>query len=373
MKRILIVAGDPSGDLVASQLVKSLKKLEPELTVVGVGGDHIAKVSDQFLANIVKRHTLGFAISPRTILYFRNILNNVIISELKKNPPDAVIPVDFYGFNSCVAKAAKKHGSKVFYYASPQFWASRPNRAERLRSSVDLFLCLFPFELDFYKKRNIPAKFVGHPILDYLPTSDPDQPLRVEPTIGLLPGSRPSEIKRHLPVIVEACDKIASVYPGTRFLVFTVPNVPRDLYNDILGVSRPSRCLIELIQDENYRWRSQLDLAISASGMETLENALLGIPMVVMYKTNWITYAVARALIQIPHLAMPNLLAGKKIVPEFIQWEATANNIALPILHWMKDPTSRKALRKELLLLRNQFGGGGASERAARAILEKVA
>lgn len=341
--------------------------------MVGVGGSNLEKVSDKFLANIVKRHALGFAISPKTIMYFRSILNDIIIPEIKQNPPDAVIPVDFYGFNSRVAEAAKKLGRRVFYYATPQFWATRAYRADKMRPFVDLFLCLFPFELDFYRKRNIPAQFVGHPILDHLPLMDADQALRIEPNVGLLPGSRPGEIRRHFPVMVEACDKIAAVCPGTRFLVFTVPNVPRELYHEILGADKPSRCLIELIQDENYAWRSQLDLAMTASGMETLENALLGIPMVIMYKTNWITYFVARAIIQIPFLGMPNLLAGRQIVPEFIQWEATGDNIALPILQWMKDPSARKALRRELLSLRDKFGGGGASDRAARAILEKVA
>ncbi len=373
MKRVLIVAGDPSGDLVASQLVTSLKELQPDLFVVGVGGSRLEKVSDRFLENIVRKHALGFAISPKTILYFRHVLNEVIVPEIEQNSPDVVIPVDFYGFNSRVAKAAKNLGTKVFYYASPQFWASRSYRANQLRPFVDLFLCLFPFELEFYKKRNIPAQFVGHPILDVLPQMDANQPLRVESVIGLLPGSRPGEIKRHLPVMVDACDKIASACPGTRFVLFTVPNVSRELYHDILGVAKPSRCLIELIQDENYNWRSQLDLAITASGMETLENALLGIPMVVMYKTNWVTYCIARAIIQIPYLAMPNLLAGRRIVPEFIQWDATGDNIALPILEWMKDPKARLALRRELLSLREKFGGNGASDRAARAILEKVA
>lgn len=373
MKRVLIVAGDPSGDLVASQLVESLKRLQPGLFVVGVGGARLEKASDKFLVNIVKRHALGFAISPKTIFYFRHILNDVIMKEMKENPPDAVIPVDFYGFNSRVAKAAKKLGRRVFYYASPQFWATRPYRADNLRSSVDLFLCLFPFELDFYRKKNIPAQFVGHPLLDFLPEIKMERPLRVESMIGLLPGSRPGEIKRHLPVMVEACDKIASLCPGVRFVMFTVPNVPRELYHEILSEAKPTRCLIELIQDEGYAWRSQLDLAITASGMETLENALLGIPMVIMYKTNWITYCVARAIIRIPHLGMPNLLAGRKIVPEFIQHEATPDNIALPILQWLKDPKARQLLRNELIGLREKFGGNGASDRAARAILEKVA
>lgn len=373
MKNILIVAGDPSGDIIASHLVASLKKLSPGLNVTGVGGHHLKKASDRFLENIVSQHALGFAISPKKILFFRRILNHVIIPELNSNPPDAVIPVDFYGFNSLVARAAKNRGHRVFYYATPQFWASRPGRADRLRPYVDLFLCLFPFETDFYRKKDMPAQFVGHPILDFIPTMPAEKPARIEPVIGLLPGSRPEEIRRHLPIMTEACKKIASQVKGVRFLLFTVPHVSRDYYHQILNNVNPSECLIELIQDEAYQWRSQLDLAMTASGMETLENALLGIPMVVMYKTNWPTYFIAKAMICIPYLAMPNLLAGRQIVPEYVQGKATAQNIATPLLEWIRNPQKRNEIRRELLALRAKFGELGASDRAARAILDKVA
>lgn len=373
MKRILITAGDPSGDIIAAHLVVALKKMDPKLYVVGLGGDKLEKVSNRFLGNIVKQHALGFFISPKKIMHFRNILNNVIASELHDNPPDAVIPVDFYGFNSRVAKAAKKMGTKVFYYASPQFWASRPGRAERLRKVVDMFLCLFPFEVDFYRKKNLPAQFVGHPILDFIPPVPQEPAMHVEPIIGLLPGSRPDEIRRHLPIMTQVCEKIAKEAPGARFLLFMVPHLSKEFYHKILNRVNPSHCLIELIQDEEYIWRSQLDISISASGMETLENALLGIPMVVIYKTNWVTYFVARALICIPHIAMPNLLAGRQLVPEYIQAAATSENIFKSMITWIKNPQERKTLRKELLALREKFGGGGASDRAAKVILDKVA
>jgi len=372
MKRVFIIAGDPSGDLIASQLIESMRRLQPGLEVVGLGGAHLRKCSDRFLGNIVEQHALGFAISPKQILYFRKILTDVIVPELKKNPPDVVVPVDFYGFNSRVAMVAKELGHRVFYYASPQFWASRPGRADRLRKSVDLFLCLFPFEEDFYKKRQLPARFVGHPLLDSLPPIDEEGPQKVEPSIGLLPGSRPEEIRRHLPVMADACRLIAKAVPGCRFVIFAVPHVPRDLYHSILS-GHKSTVMMDIIQDEDYQWRSQMDLALTASGMETLENALLGIPMVVMYKTNWITYLIARMLIRIRYLAMPNLLADREVVPEFIQWKATADAIAKPIIHWLKNPKERRELRRTLLSLRGKFGGNGASERAARAILEKVA
>jgi lipid-A-disaccharide synthase len=214
---------------------------------------------------------------------------------------------------------------------------------------------------------------VGHPLLDTLPPAE-ERPLRVETVVGLLPGSRRDEIRRHLPVIVEACNRIAEAAPGTRFIVFTVRHVPRQVYQDILaGTGKKSKCLIELVQDEHYAWRSQIDLAITASGMETLENALLGVPMVVMYKTSWLFYCAARMVIRIPHIGMPNVLSGKLLVPEFIQWKATPERIAAPIIEWIKNPEERKRVRRELLDLRKQFGENGASERAARVILEKVA
>lgn len=375
MKRVLIVAGDPSGDLIASQLIRSLKKLRPDLEVAGVGGMNIQKVSDRFLKNIVRQHALGFAISPRKILHFRRVLNKIITPELKTQRYDAVIPVDFYGFNCRVAKTAKNLGCKVFYYVSPQFWASRSGRADKLRKAVDLFLCLFPFEIDFYRKKGLPASFVGHPILDSIPEGNGsgDSPPKVESLIGLLPGSRPEEIKRHLPVMIEACERLHEEGIPFRAVLFVVSHVPREFYHALLSRYHKSRFLIDLIQDEQYAWRAQLDLAITASGMETLENTLLGIPMVIMYKTNWVTYYVAKSLIRIPFLGMPNLLAGREVVPEFIQSRATAENVSKPLMEWISSPDKRRTLRSQLLGLRKKFGEGGASDRAAKVIVENVA
>jgi lipid-A-disaccharide synthase len=375
MKKVLIVAGDPSGDLIASRLVEAMKKLQPDLSVTGCGGSHLERVSDRFLCNLVQEHTFGFAISPGKIFRFHQILKKIIEPELRNNPPDAVIPVDFYGFNCRVARLAKKMGRRVFYYVSPQFWASRPGRAERLRSFVDLFLCLFPFETEFYRKRNIPATFVGHPLLDSVPamTSELVPSPRVEANIGLLPGSRPEEIIRHLPVMMKACHLIHEAYPPTRFVLFTVPHVSRDLYKSLITEHKNSRLLVDLVQDEDYRWRCQIDLAITASGMETFENTLLGIPMVVMYKMSWFNYRVAKMLVRTPYVALPNILSKEEIVPEFIQSKATPEAISAQLIRWLKNPAEKNILRQRLLAIREQFGDGGASTRAAQTILEKVA
>jgi lipid-A-disaccharide synthase len=373
MKKLLIVAGDPSGDLLAARLVHAMKSLRNDLHVAGVGGKELERVCDRFLGNIVDQGAFGLPVSPRQISFFRTVLNKVIIKELDSNAPDGVVTVDFYGFNSLVAAAAKERGQKVFYYATPQFWASRPGRAEKLRKSVDLFLCLFPFEMDFFKRRNLPAQFVGHPLIDSLPRAE-ERPMRIESVVGLLPGSRIVEVRRHLPVIVEACNRISEAAPGTRFILFTVPHISRQLYQDIISSSRKkSQCLIELVEDEGYAWRTQIDLAITASGMETLENALLGIPMVIMYKMNWTFFIAAKIMVKIPHVGMPNVLSGKLLVPELIQHKATPERVAAPIIDWIRRPEERKRVRRELLDLRHQFGENGASVRAARAILEKVA
>ncbi len=374
MTKVLIVAGDPSGDILAAQLAQSMKKLIPNIRVVGVGGHQLEKTCDQFLMNIVTQHALGFYISPRKILFFHHILSRIITPVLESTKFDAVIPVDFYGFNSQVAKTAKRHGNKIFYYASPQFWASRPRRADKMKNIVDLFLCLFPFETDFYQKRGLPAKFVGHPLLDNLPQiNHTAQKEKIEKIIGLLPGSRPDEIKRHLPIMMDACQRIKTEFPNTRFILFTVPNYNKSAYESLLLKATSSNLVIEMVEDTDFLWRSQLDMALTASGMETLENALLGIPMVVLYKTSWFNYWVVKSVINIPFIGMPNLLAGKEIVPERIQGKATPREISEPIIQWLKNPDRQKAVRNELLALRQKFGEKGASERAARTILEKVA
>lgn len=375
MKKILIVAGDPSGDLIASQLVEAMRRVMPDIHVTALGGDNLKRVSDRFVQDLVKEHAMGFAISPTKLLRFHSILKNVIEPLIKKDGIDVVVPVDFYGFNCRVAKIAKLAGRKVFYYISPQFWASRPGRANRLRPFVDLFLCLFPFEIDFYEKKGIPAQFVGHPLVDALArlTNTPRPPLKVEATIGLLPGSRPDEIRRHLPVLREACRRIKTEYPSCRFVLFTVPHVSKDLYKEILVTNDSFPLLVDMVQDDNYMWRSQLDLAMTASGMETLENALLGIPMVVLYKMNYFTFGIAKCLIKTKYVSLPNILSQKELVPEFLQWQATPKAIADPILNWLKNPKELQSVRAELLALKDKFGRSGAVERAARAILEKVA
>ena len=371
-KRYLIVAGDPSGDLLAAGLVQAMKKIDPGVRISALGGKHLKACSDRFLMDLVAQYASGFWIPLKQILFLRRTLKDVVAPELSaRGAVDEVILVDFYGFNRHVAELAREHGKPVHYYVCPQFWASRPGRLQKIRDCVRDFLVLFPFETEFYKKCGLSATFVGHPLLDpILETStNGNKPRHVEPLIGLLPGSRPYEVKKHLPVMLGACDRVHASFPGARFIFFAAPGLNPEVYAHILKPAERRPYFLEVVKDENYQWRSQLDAAITSSGLETLENALLGIPMVVIYKMHWITYLVARSVITVRNIAIPNLLAGREVVPELIQHAAQAGPIAQILEGWLKNPSEKERIRQELLSLRKQFGNPGASERAARVIL----
>jgi len=374
-QHFLIVAGDPSGDLLAANLIQAMKKLQSNISVTALGGKHLKQCSERFLVDLVSQYAVGFWISPKKIFFFKEVLEKIVKKELEHHSIDSIILVDFYGFNRHVASLAARYKKPVYYYVCPQFWASRPGRLNFIKSFVRRFLVLFPFEEDFYKARGLSATFVGHPLLDPILNIhyNGSQKNHVEPLIGLLPGSRPDEVRRHMPVMLEVCERIVKDWPGARFILFAAPDLNTEIYSEVLGPGARLPFFLEIVRDENYTWRSQLDVAVTASGLEALESALLGIPMAVIYKMPWVTYLVARAIVTIPHIAIPNILAGRLLVPEFIQHKAKAGPIAETLKKWLKDPKERERIKQRLIQLREGFGQPGASERAAKAILEAAA
>ncbi|MBI4396576.1 MAG: lipid-A-disaccharide synthase [Elusimicrobia bacterium] len=373
MTRIFFVAGDLSGDLHAARVAACLKAKSPRIEIMALGGPSLKRVADRFLANLVDESVVGFWEPLKKLPRFWRLLNGVIKPALKELPSEVVVPVDFFGFNRFTAKAARKAGSRVLYFISPQVWASRPWRADVLKRFVDQVLLIFPFEKAFYEKRRIPSVFVGHPLLDVVPNvPEEEHPLRVEPVVGLLPGSREGEVRRHLPLFLRAADMISEQKPGARFMLFAAPSLSNDFYDGLLGRNVRRPYLLEIVRDEDYKWRSEIDIALTCSGTATLENALLGLPMIVVYKMSWLTYTLARTLANVPHIAMPNLLTGKRLVPELIQEEARPENIAKICLEWFSDPKGLQEVRRELLQLRHELGGPGAAERAADEILRQI-
>lgn len=368
----LFVAGDPSGDERAAEVARELKAMRPGLRVAALGGPALRKIADLFLEDLVAEGVMGFWEPLRKIPRFLSILRDTVRPFLSREKPDVVVPTDFYGFNRHVAEAAKAAGRRVIYYVSPQVWASRPGRVEVLKKCVDRMLVLFPFEEDVYRAAGVPVTFVGHPLLDAVPEPAANPPLRVEPAIGLLPGSRPAEVRRHLPLFLAAADRLAAARRGLRFVLFAAPNLPNDFYDKLLGRDARRPYSVELVRDEGYRWRSGLDLALTCSGTATLENALLGLPMVVVYKTSWATYGLARALARVRRIAMPNILAGRDIVPERVQGAATPAAVADAAERFLSDASLRRQTRRDLLALRVRLGGPGAASRAAAAVAEAL-
>lgn len=368
---VLFSAGDPSGDERAAEVVRQLKTLRPEVKVVALGGARLKAVADLFLCDLVAHSVMGFWEPVKKIPFFHRILKETLHPALEKLKPRVTVPVDFFGFNRFVAQAAHRAGSAVFYYVSPQVWASREGRVNFLRRVVEKMLVIFPFEEEFYRSRGVPVHYVGHPLLDQLPEPAREKRPSVEPVVGLLPGSRASEVRRHLPLLLASAELLHRTRGWMRFVLFASPALPQGFYDPwVVGGKRPF--LLEMVRDEQSVWRSGLDLALTCSGTATLENALLGVPMVVVYKTSWPTYILARLLIRVRRIAMVNILSGEDLAPELIQGNATPEGVVREALALMDDQRAWQMLRGKLLGLKDLLGGPGAAGRVALDISARI-
>jgi len=363
--KVLFTAGDVSGDQHAARVAGELKSRG--VSIAALGGPALKSVADLWLGDLVSQGMMGFWEPLRKIPYFLKLLNNVVKPTLFNWKPDVVVPTDFYGFNRHVARVSKQAGRRVYYFVSPQVWASRPGRIQTLQRVVDRMLVIFPFEEKLYREQGVPVDFVGHPLAETVPFVAENRPRNVEPLVGLLPGSRPSEVRRLLPVFLETAERLSQNSSGFRFVLFAAPGLSDAFYQEILRhrSGRPLR--LDLVRDEGYAWRQNLDGALACSGTATLENALLGVPTVVAYRTSWPTYALARLLINVNAIAMPNILTGKSLMPERIQGAATPPSLADALSGFFKD-RSYETVRKNLMSVRSLLGGPGCAKRTADII-----
>ncbi|MHB2025486.1 MAG: lipid-A-disaccharide synthase [Elusimicrobiota bacterium] len=366
MSGIFIVAGDPSGDAHGADLIRALKRRSPDLRVCAVGGPLMRGEADEFIEDLASRGITGFFEPLISLGFFWKLLGR-IKRQLALLRPAAVIAVDYYGFNRRVLSLAKSFDIPAYYYVSPQVWASRSGRVKILGRLIRKMFVIFPFEEELYRRAGVPCLFVGHPLLDRVPLpaekNDAGDPLR----IGILPGSRASEVRRHLPVLLEAVERLGRDFPRREALVFAAPSLPDSAYQAAAASGA------RVVRETGYTERSRLDIALCSSGTATLENALLGVPMIVIYRLSWPTYAVARALIRVPYISMANLLAGKALVPELIQGRATGANVAAEAKEILENPNRHARVREELLRLRQSLGNPGAAARAAGEILQDIA
>ncbi len=355
---ILISAGDISGDIHAANLIKEIKKLysaDNDAEIYAVGGNKLKTVADVFIEDIVNVNAFGF-FPIKQVFFLKDIFKKIkkILVDKKINK---VILVDYYGFNIHIAKAAHKLKIPVYYFIAPQVWASRKYRIKSIAKYVDIVFPFLPFEKEMYEQENIKVFFEGNPLVDLVP-SEPNQQLAIrneQLTIGLFAGSRKNTIKRHLPVIVDTV-KILKEKINAKFILFSL-NKPDYEIPDY----------IEIKSGADFEERKNIDIAICPSGTVSLENALMGIPMVVMYKLSEANYQLAKLLINVKYITLANILLNKEIVPECIQDDATPENISNKILEILQ-PENYTKIRKELLQFKDMLGTKGVYSRVARRI-----
>jgi lipid-A-disaccharide synthase len=286
---------------------------------------------------------------------------------LRKMRPDLLILIDFPDFNLRVAAAAKRLNIPVLYYISPQIWAWRPHRIKKIGELVDHVAVILPFEETYYKSRDIPATFVGHPLLDTGRTPLHEafkKPFDNTPVIGLLPGSRDREIARHLPVMLDAAGILLQRLKDVKFIISIAPSVEKQFVNGIIrNTKHPPHFEIE--EGDVQKVFEKSDLVVASSGTVTLESAIFGTPMVIIYKVSPLSYLLGRALIKVKHIGLVNLIAGREIVPELVQHDASPGRIADAVLNMLSDASRLESIRQELLDTVATLGGPGASRRVA--------
>ena len=387
-KHILIICGEASGDLNAGNLATALKAIDPEIKISGVGGIHLRQAGAQIICDIKDLAVIGlFDVLKKLPKFFG--LKKLILQKIKLEKPDAIILVDFSGFNLRLAKEINpstplridgepsrtiKKTIPTIYYISPQVWASRPGRVKTIKSYIRKMIVLFKFEEEFYKRYGIDATFVGHPLLDIVgPTMDKKEflnkfgLLESKTTITLLPGSRKEEIKNILPVMLGASILINKNMANAQFVLAKSPQLDLDIYNRII-----SRANIDLkiIEGKTYDCLNIADFCLVASGTATLETAIMQRPFVVIYKMDLLNYLLYRPQVRVPYIGMVNIVAGRKIVPEFIQFKARPKKISEQVLKILKNPGQLEQMKNDLALVKSLLGEKGASLRAAQVILD---
>jgi lipid-A-disaccharide synthase len=370
-KNILVVAGDPSGDLHAANLIKALRAKDPEISVTAIGGVRMQEVSTHFIYNLVSVGAVGFAEPFKNFFLWLKLIK-LVRRYMDEKRPACVIAVDFYGFNHQVLGLAAHRNIPAFYYISPQVWASRAGRAAKIAKLTREIFVIFPFEEALYKKVKGNATFVGHPLLDIMPAPEEkaEPPANGAWNIGILPGSRKSEISRHLPLFIKAFYRIKEEHPHARGYLFAVPEFPDEKIVPALeSVEKYWSKDIEIVREKDYKQRARIDFAFTCSGTATLENALLGVPMAVAYRMSKFTYEVAKRVVKTPYISLVNILLKKPAVKELIQEKATVDNLAQEAFALINNPARMRAARKELTGLRDMLGSHGAAERAAQKIL----
>jgi len=364
-----IIAGEASGDLHASNLMKEIRKEDPEAVFRCWGGDLMQSQGGELVKHYRDLAFMGFV---EVLLNLNEIAGNLRFckQDIINYQPDAVILTDYPGFNLRIAKFAKKSGFKVFYYISPQIWAWRSSRVRIIKKYVDKMFVVLPFEKDFYAQYGYSADFIGHPLLDHL-SDDIDLPdrdtfihqhdLDQRPVVALLPGSRKQEVYRMIGTMVESLVD----FPGFQFVIGAVPSISPEFYR---------KCTkdipVKIIDNKTYQLLKHADAAVVTSGTATLETALMGIPQVVCYKGSRLSFMIAKRIVHVKYISLVNLIMDRKVISELIQHDFNRNNLTRELKEILFDRPTRENILKDYDALKQKLGNKGASAKAARMIVQ---
>lgn len=375
-KRIMIIAGEASGDLHGSGLVRECLALDPTLRFLGIGGSLMRAQGVDILVDARDMAVVGLV---EVAAHFPTIYRAFRKMEriLREDPPELLVLIDYPDFNLRLARVAKAAGVKVLYYISPQVWAWRVGRVKKIARLVDRMAVVFPFEVPFYEKEGVLVSFVGHPLVNSVrPTLTVDEArdaFGIDPsrkTVGLFPGSRRQEIRTHLPVLLESARLLAERFPGLQFILPLASSLER---GDVAPYLETCGVPVILVEGGKGHDVTQVcDAIISVSGTVTLEIALLGVPMVIIYKVSPLTYQVGKRLIRVDHIGICNIVADKRVVRELIQHEAEPGPIADEIARILTDASYADEIRQGLALVRERLGEGGCSARVAAIVREML-
>ncbi len=373
--KIAFSAGESSGDQHAASMFKALKKQRPDIQGLGMGG---AKMREAGIDVRVDSSGIGVIGLIEILRHYGEI--RAALTQMKKllqqEKPDLLVCVDYKEFNLKLARFAKQQGVKVLFYVSPQVWAWRPGRVKTYGRAIDMMAVIFPFETAFYEAENVPVRYVGHPSVDKV------KPLRSKaddlqrfsldagrPVVGLLPGSRVNEIRRLLPLMLAAADKIKQRMPLAQFVLPQADSIDDEVLQPYLEHTGLD---IKVIKGQPYDVIQCCDAVMTASGTASLEIALLQVPMVIVYKLSALTYWLGKQLVKIPYIGLPNIIAGRGIIKELIQKDANAEALADEVQRLLQDEACRRQMLADLAEVKQKLGKGGGSENMARLALEML-
>lgn len=378
--KIMIVAGEPSGDLHASHVAQRLKVLCPDITLFGMGGDLMEKASVELDFHIRNSAVMGF-VDVVTVLpmFLRKQVH--LKRRIREERPDVLLLVDFAEFNMPLAKFAQRQRVSVVYYIPPKAWAWRAGRARQLAKWADVVAAIFPFEAEFYRNAGANAEFVGHPLVDFAHTDltvrearerinlDKRDQTQDSPVIGLMPGSRRSEIQHIFPVMLKAAANVAKAYPNAQWILPLAPGISRDLIakhqQELLSIGVPP---IKIVEKTTYAAMRASTLMLVTSGTATLEAACIGTPMIITFRTSALNWHIVKSLTSLNRSGLPNLITGHDIVPELLQTDLTPTALTEMVLDFLRNPDKRETQQQALQAVYAQLGTAGAAERTAELV-----